>query len=137
MTSGGVRARVELDTAAVSRAFAQSGDVYLFVDRFLRKVATRAKLYAPVDTGYLRNSITTAMQTSGTRIYGSVGTSAEYAIYVHEGTAARTIRPRRPGGVLVFTVGGRKVFAKSVSHPGTPARPFLRRALTEEMAQYT
>jgi hypothetical protein len=42
-------------------------------------------------------------------------------VVVEYPTRPHTIRPRN-GRFLVFTVGGRRVFARSVSHPGTKGR---------------
>jgi hypothetical protein len=41
--------------------------------------------------------------------------------YVEYPTRPHTIRPRN-GRFLVFEIGGRRVFARSVSHPGTKGR---------------
>jgi hypothetical protein len=51
--------------------------------------------------------------------------------YVNDGTRPHTIRPRRPGGVLAFQVGGRTVFARLVHHPGFRGTHFLERALRD------
>ncbi len=57
-----------------------------------------------------------------------VKTDSPIGIFVHEGTRPHEIVPRR-ARVLAFTVGGEKVFATRVSHPGTRARPFLTSVL--------
>ena len=76
------------------------------------------------DTARLKGSITH-------RVVGDsveVGTNVVYgAIHQFGGkTRARTIRAKRKKA-LSFLIGGRRVFAKSVRHPGStiPARPFL------------
>lgn len=51
--------------------------------------------------------------------------------FVHDGTRRHIIRPRNPGGVLRFQVGGRIVFAKVVNHPGYRGDPFLTDALRD------
>jgi HK97 gp10 family phage protein len=88
-------------------------------------VEAQAKRESPVRTGHLRRSITSRVDTSGKR--GYVGTNVRYAQAVHEGTRARTIRPRS-ANALAFRVGNARVVRKSVRHPGTKANPFLRRA---------
>lgn len=56
----------------------------------------------------------------------SSGGKTTLARIVEHGSRAHRIEAK-PGGVLVFEVGGRTVYAKSVDHPGTPAyRPHGR-----------
>lgn len=83
-----------------------------------------AKREAPVDTGRLRSSITTE-QEGWNRVV--VGTNVEYAEAVEFGTPPHVIEPKEKKA-LAFTVGGKRVVVKRVNHPGTKARPFLRRA---------
>lgn len=54
----------------------------------------------------------------------------EYASYVDEGTRPHEIRPRRPGGLLVFywPKVGKVVFLPKVNHPGYKGSQFLTRA---------
>lgn len=61
----------------------------------------------------------------------TIGSDVSYAAMVNDGTSPHVIRPRRPGGVLRFQVGGRVVYARVVNHPGTRAQPFLDKALQE------
>lgn len=135
--------RLAIDQARVAQQFRAGGLVYVWVQRVTGGIATKGKLYAPVDTGYLRNSITSAVRSGGsTEVVGMVGASAEYAAHVHEGTRPHIIRPKG-GKALRFTghvgpnttgrTGTQVIYARSVSHPGTKGRPFLRRAMTEEL----
>ena len=59
----------------------------------LGDIATGAKNRAPVDTGALRNSITT--QTQGNRDYarGEVGPTVNYGGYVERGTSRMSAQP--------------------------------------------
>jgi HK97 gp10 family phage protein len=84
---------------------------------------------APVRTGTLRNSIAIKVETDRVTIGPSL-TQAPYAGYVEFGTRPHVIRPRKAGGVLVFTVGGQKVFARKVNHPGTRPHPYVMPAFT-------
>ena len=53
-----------------------------------------------------------------------------YGVFVREGTPPHVIRPRRPGGVLRFVVGGGQVvFTREVHHPGTSPNPYHLRTL--------
>jgi HK97 gp10 family phage protein len=100
-----------------------------------RKIMTRvvvavrdaARNEAPLASGALRKAFTTRVERAGDR--GVVANTASYAGYVHYGTRPHIILPKRPSGVLRFTVGGKVRFAKVVRHPGTRANPFFMRAL--------
>lgn len=96
------------------------------------RVVNRAKVLAPVDTGRLRASIGPAVysRTWTLRPQATIEVGVDYAKFVHDGTRPHVIRPVR-AQALRFTVGNRTVYAKVVHHPGTRARPFLDRALTE------
>lgn len=96
------------------------------------RVVNRAKVLAPVDTGRLRASIGPAVysRTWTLRPQATIEAGVDYAKFVHDGTRPHVIRPVR-AQALRFTVGNRVVYAKVVHHPGTRARPFLDRALTE------
>ncbi len=73
---------------------------------------------------------------------GIFGKDAQRALWHHEGTPPHIIRPRN-ASVLAFywdkaanfarsrVLGAGYVFFKLVHHPGTPANPFLVRALYE------
>lgn len=52
-----------------------------------------AKMTAPVDTGALRNSITSNSETTSTGAEASIGSSLEYAAYVELGTSRNQAQP--------------------------------------------
>lgn len=81
----------------------------------------------PVKTGRLRGSLGIKVETDRV-IIGPNENIAPYGGYVEFGTKAHVIKPKTKGGVLVFTMNGRKVFAKSVHHPGTQPQPYVRPA---------
>jgi HK97 gp10 family phage protein len=76
----------------------------------------------PVKTGTLRRSLAIKVETNKVTI-GPNEAQAPYAGYVEFGTKPHVIKPKKPGGYLVFTIGGRKIFARQVRHPGTRAQP--------------
>lgn len=82
-------------------------------------------------TGRLWRSVQPETFKRGGTVVGIVGTDVEYAP-VHEFGA--TIRPRRRGGVLVFTQGGETIFARKVE---IPRRPYFSRAFLEEKDKAT
>lgn len=84
-----------------------------------------AKVLAPVDTGNLENSITTDIEGDGR--FGSmsaeIGPTADYGDEVEYGTEPHIIHAH--GGFLRFVIGGRVIFARQVSHPGTAPQPYM------------
>jgi HK97 gp10 family phage protein len=53
-----------------------------------------AKVYAPVDTGFLKNSIHTVITTNRLRVYAAeVIAEAEYASFVEHGTSRMSPQP--------------------------------------------
>lgn len=63
------------------------------VRRTAYAVEADAKALAPVDTGNLRNSITTSVTLAGTAITAEVGPTAEYGGYVEYGTSTQGPQP--------------------------------------------
>lgn len=104
------------------------------VRRVTRRTFSRSQILCPVDTGLLRATGQSNVETRGLVVSGEVKYTAKYAAAVHEGRRALTIRAR-PGGKLRFTVGGRVVYATEVHQPARAGRPFLRDALFEVAAQ--
>jgi hypothetical protein len=107
--------------------------------RITRRIATEARAKVPVKTGNLGRSIEEEpMLPSGPfRVSGGVIAKAKYAKFVHDGTSPHLIRPKN-GRYLVFPGrSGGMVFARSVRHPGTRARPFLANAATKIIAEET
>lgn len=119
------RVRVKVDRAAAM------GEVKKVLRRDVtdttRKIYNQASVNCPVDTGNLRAQHYMRTSESATKLKGEVGNNAKYASAVHNGASAHTITPRRRQA-LRFTVGGTVVYARSVRHPGNPARPWLARA---------
>ncbi|ADX31945.1 tail component [Tsukamurella phage TPA2] len=120
-----VSAEFDLDLAALSR---QVQPLLLREGaRVIRRIATEARALVPVKTGNLGRSIREEQvkPTGPFRVTGGVSADAPYARYVHDGTRAHIITPRN-GQFLAFPGrSGQTVFARSVRHPGTKARPFL------------
>lgn len=123
-------ARVRLDRASLNRSIRGASRQEL--ETTARQVVNRAKILAPVDTGRLRASIRLERRRLlSLRSVYTIGSDVSYAPMVHDGTRPHQIRPRNPGGVLRFRMGGRVVYAKVVNHPGTRARPFLDDAVRQ------
>lgn len=128
--------RVRIDVAALA------GTVQPILARraagLTRRIAAQAKLNVPVLTGNLGRSIEEdPIRFVGPfRVETGVTAKANYARFVHDGTRPHVIRPRN-ATVLAFPIDGRMVFARSVNHPGTRARPFLLNAARDVVADET
>lgn len=104
------------------------------IQQTAQKVQAEAQTRAPVRSGRLRNSISIKYVNATTAL---IGPEVDYGVYQEFGTGSRgefpgtpyTIKSRRPGGYLVFRVGNRKVFTRSVQHPGVRAKAFMRGGL--------
>jgi hypothetical protein len=105
------------------------------VNRVVRQTYARSQVLVPVDNGPLRASGRPDLASDrGATVIGGVTYTAEYAAAVHEGRRALTIRAKKPGGKLKFTVGGRTVYARQVHQPARAGRPYLAQALREAAA---
>ncbi|AGT12925.1 tail assembly chaperone [Mycobacterium phage KayaCho] len=121
-----IRARVEIDEAALER---ESGrDLRAFHRSLTRRIANQARADVPVRTGNLGRTIGEMPQVyTPFHVSGGVEATADYAAAVHEGSRPHRIAARS-ADALRFVWHGRVMFRKSVWHPGTRARPFLRNA---------
>lgn len=128
-----------VDPAALMALARPGQPLHLHFVRVLTMVDARAKLYltndmARVRTGNLRSSFTPPVvrEVAG-QITGTLENIASYAEAVHEGSRPHEIRGRRsPRKLLKFPgPSGAPVFTHVVHHPGTHARPFLRKALDD------
>jgi hypothetical protein len=98
-------------------------------DTITDRIVVEARALAPVRSGRLKAAIRKEPGTGHGPFLVQAGVSCDvpYAKFVHDGTQPHVIRARN-ASVLAFQVGGRKVFARSVRHPGTRPNPFLRTA---------
>lgn len=116
------------------------GDVGKHIHKLTEKVAILSRVSAPgpgkpprnrtginYATGELQSRIKTARGRWGFEVEGQVIAVPKYAIFVHEGTAPHIIKPKKPGGQLVFfsAKAGHTIHTTIVHHPGTRAVPFL------------
>jgi hypothetical protein len=127
-----VTVTIEINEAALEQ---ESGKIFrAFHKSLTRRIATQARADVPVKTGNLGRCIGELPQTySPFHVDGGVEDTADYAAPVHEGSRPHIIRAKN-GGYLAFEYRGQTIFRKQVNHPGTRARPFLRRAGTRVVA---
>jgi hypothetical protein len=91
-------------------------------------VNRNAKIEAPVKTGRLRSGI----QSRISPFRGTVESTVDYGVYIHEGTSAHIIRPVNKEA-LYWKGADHPV--KSVQHPGTKANPFMKRGASRSEGQ--
>lgn len=84
-------------------------------------IEERAKELCPVDTGALRDSISTAVEDLEKTIRGTVGPHMPYAGYVEFGT-----------GIAGAASAGAGEGPYSPTWPGMPAQPYMRPAFDEK-----
>jgi bacteriophage HK97-gp10 putative tail-component len=112
----------------IARMMSPSGDVGRATARAAGRVRDRAKRYAPVRTGLLRNSIIARPVMSDPRkAQYTVGTDVDYGRYQEEGTGP--IFARWAPYLVFKTRDGRWV--RTYSTRGVPAVHYLHRALSE------
>lgn len=103
------------------------------IDKTASKISQVARSKAPIRTGALRESISIKKPKPLTAV---IGPEVDYGVYQEFGTASRgefggepyEILPKK-GKYLVFTIDGKKIFAKKVKHPGVKAKYYMRGAL--------
>lgn len=91
------------------------------------RVQASAKRQVGVRTGRLRRAI--HIEMTYRPVTGAyIGSNVRYALLHHEGARAHPI-VAKPGRMLVFRSGGKRVFAKKVLHPGARGNHYLTDAL--------
>jgi hypothetical protein len=116
-----------LDQSRVARLLRLPGGA---VDRSLRRRVERVQAAAQrLAPGSMGNGIRTSLRYTHDGPVGTITSTHPATIYVVNGTRPHIIRPKRTGGVLRFEIGGRVVYARYVSHPGTRPNNFLIEAL--------
>jgi phage gpG-like protein len=103
---------------APSRAQARAQQVIV---KGANDIEVDGKIFCPVDTGNLRNSISTDIGT----LEAEIGPTADYGIYVELGVPHSYIIRAKDGGMLHFVVDGHEVFVKQVTHPPSAPRPYM------------
>lgn len=119
----GLSARVQFTPRSDSGRFVEAyitPGVTASVQASCQLIQDRAQEIVPVDTGALRESITTEIDTSGKTVVGAVAPHTDYAAYVEFGT-----------GIRGASSPGAGAGPYSSTWPGMPAQPYMRPALDE------
>jgi len=135
---------VKIDTTRVQRSLEKYlVDFRLAVEASVREALVVAESTAKAAisaqtksrTGRLLSDVQTIISGRGggdspelfSSFRGRLKFRAPYAGYIDSGTRPHIIRAK-DGGVLSFELGGKRIFARSVKHPGTHPRPFVKPA---------
>lgn len=95
-----------------------------------RRILNRSAILCPVDSGRLRASGRMKVGEAARGPRGIVEYPVQYAAAVHDGSGPHVIRAKKKKA-LAFEYQGRHVVVKSVRHPGSKGKPFLRQAADE------
>ena len=112
------------------------------IQQSAQRIQSTAQSLAPIKSGRLRQSISIRYPEP---LKAIVGPQVEYGKYQEFGTGTRgefptkpyEIRPKGGRKFLSFTVNGKKVVVRRVTHPGVPPRPFMRPAIEQVLGELT
>lgn len=96
-----------------------------------RDIQHRLRQTGPISSGQMQSATTAKSRPNARGSLIEIKIDTDYAHIVSGGQRPHVITPRRPGGVLVFDVGGRTVFARRVNHPGAQPNDWWTRTIRE------
>lgn len=120
----------DIDQAAID-ALAYAPGVQRDIHRRADNVAAYQRANVGVKTGELLSTIRTEEDPPAVLVTaGRAGRTPQLGYQIY-GTGPHVIRPRNPGGRLVFfwDKAGRVVYLKSVNHPGTRRNAFVQESI--------
>lgn len=116
---------IKFDDAALSHLLNDpKGPTGKHMRRIGLEILMGARAMVGVRTGQLRKSLKMHQGLRGRVQYVAVGSNVKHAEVHHEGAKAHTIRAHQ-GRIMRFNVGGKVVYARKVSHPGSKPRKYL------------
>lgn len=98
----------------------------------LAEIRRRAPQSDGPGSGRLRDSMYISRRSTGRGLEARIMSSAPYAKFVTQGTAAHTIEPRT-ALALHWVSKGSDAFARRVNHPGTRPNLFVQKAVAAMM----
>lgn len=138
-----VTTTIHIDDAAIAHIVSWNGDFGRSFKRLARMIELRSKSGVPSQyshVGWLRDSINNnaGSKQNARGLWFYVESKVKYALYVESGTGPHEIRPKNPGGMLVFFWHrvGATVFMKGVKHPGNRAYRYLENGMIKAIATW-
>lgn len=128
-----------VDATRLNRGLVRLGTQIAYAARDETVAQMRRHPLVPRDTGELVGSIRgePAVIVTGTRSTFRVKAPVIQALTTDKGARPHVIRPRRQGGLLVFSwpKAGGTVFLRHVNHPGNRPMPWWRDVVTQSFRQ--
>lgn len=111
------------------------------IEAYAEKVETVVKSEAHVDSGALRDSITTEKKANGSYLVGvdaaklksdpRNASKMDYSVPYHDGHRAYTVKAKKAKVLSWIGKDGQRHFAKSVKIPASAGDPFIERAVSK------
>lgn len=131
----GHHVEVNIDKLLVDQFAGWNGPIGRSIKRLAKLTVDIAKVEAPKKTLHLMGSIKYKKMSGPRGIAFEAGSTARHALWMERGTLPHTIKPKNPGGMLVFywPKMGQTVHLRSVSHPGTKPYRYMEKGLSKAM----
>jgi hypothetical protein len=136
-----VSVRIRVFDSRIDAMHLPGGDVWNWAAGLKHEMEVLAKAKAPKRTGHLAESVSTSQGSNALGTFVTMGASAHYAAWVHEGTHG----PIFPRGANYLKFRGQGVWAGGNSRDGywrlpsvsgQRSQPFLRDAMEEVLARH-
>lgn len=109
------------------------------IESYANKMEVIVKGEAHIDSGALRDSITTEKKANGSYLVGvdaaklksdaRNASKTDYSVPYHDGHRAYTVRAKKAKALSWIGKDGKRHFAKSVRIPASAGDPFIERAV--------
>jgi len=101
-------------------------------EKALFDIEARGKVLSPYDTGFNAGSISTSVG----ELSGEIGPTSDYGGILELGVPHPFVINAKPGGMLHFVIDGEDIYARSVTHPPIPPRPYMGPAFDAVLPSY-
>ncbi len=96
------------------------------VDDYSFRILRELQVRAPVRTGLLQFGFWRFFTVIGQQVFARIISTAPYTMIVERGSRPHAIVAKNAKALRFTTKDGKTVFAKSVQHPGTKGKFFIR-----------